>query len=38
MVLSFPGSRPWIRVGTDLFEIERKTYRIVADYTLLVRD
>ncbi|XP_048582128.1 uncharacterized protein K02A2.6-like [Nematostella vectensis] len=32
MALSFP-EKPWTRLGTDLFELDRKTYIIVVDYT-----
>ena len=33
MPLSFPGERPWSRVGTDLFEIDGKHFVIAVDYT-----
>ena len=32
MPLSFPDT-PWTRLGTDLFELDRKTYLAVVDYT-----
>ena len=32
MPLSFPDT-PWTRLGTDLFELDRKTYQVVIDYT-----
>ena len=32
MPLSFPYT-PWTRLGTDLFEPDRKTYLVVVDYT-----
>ena len=31
--LAFPHSRPWSRVGSDLFELHQKVYLIVVDYT-----
>ena len=32
MPLSFPNT-PWIRLGTDLFELNRKKHLVVVDYT-----
>ena len=33
MAMSFPVKQPWSRIGTDLFEIEGKSYIIAVDYT-----
>ena len=33
MAMSFPAKQPWSRIGTDLFELEGKSYVIAVDYT-----